>query len=355
MSGTRLMRACRLCIYAEYDKNINVSLEKIYEEMATRGIEVHQFRYPFLPKARSVIHINFPDAWANGPSLLVSFVKCCSFLVSLLVGHLRRSNIVWTVHNLESHESRHPWLERMHMSAVIALVDGVIISSQMLHAGAIKRFPALASKPNAIIPLPDYREMYPPPVTKEAARSMAGIPVGTFVILCFGMVRRYKNFDQLCRCFVDIGMSDCLLVMGGFPVDLEYTRELTLLTSNLENVRCRFERVPESELPILYGAADLVVAPFRDVTNSGSVVLALTYDVPTLAPNKGSLPGLQEQIGSDWLMLYDADLTPDTLRRAIKWVKTTPRAPSAPKDFMKLDNVTTKMLTFFERLHCQSN
>jgi len=241
------------------------------------------------------------------------------------------------------------------MSAVIALVDGIIVSSQMLHTTAIKRFPALASKPNVIIPLPDYREMYPPPVTKEIARSITGIPVETFVVLCFGMVRRYKNFDQLCHCFVEMGMSDCLLVMGGLPVDMEYTRELTLLTSNLANVRCRFERVPESELPILYGAADLVVAPFRDVTNSGSVVLALTYDVPTLAPNKGALLGLQEQIGSDWLKLYDGDLTSDTLRRAIKWARTTPRAPSAPKDFMELGNVTAQMLAFFERLHWQSN
>jgi hypothetical protein len=78
---------------------------------------------------------------------------------------------------------------------------------------------------------------------------------------------------------------------------------------------------------VLLRAADLVVAPFADILNSASVMLALSFDRPVLAPALGSLPGVAEAVGAGWMRLYEPPLTSVDLAGALV---DLPRADERP-------------------------
>jgi hypothetical protein len=59
-----------------------------------------------------------------------------------------------------------------------------------------------------------------------------------------------------------------------------------------------------------------VVLPYRRILNSGAALFALSRNRPILAPRLGTLPELQDEIGPDWVDLYDGqDVTTESLAR----------------------------------------
>jgi hypothetical protein len=75
--------------------------------------------------------------------------------------------------------------------------------------------------------------------------------------------------------------------------------------------------------------ADLMVLPFRDILNSGSSLLALSFNGPILVPAKGSLTELAQTVGPEWVRTYPESLTPEILADAIVWA-AKPRPSPAP-------------------------
>jgi beta-1,4-mannosyltransferase len=67
------------------------------------------------------------------------------------------------------------------------------------------------------------------------------------------------------------------------------------------------------------------VLPYRRILNSGTVLLALTFDRPVLVPDLGSMPDLQKAFGTDWIRLYAGELTTAELAGAIDWARATGR------------------------------
>jgi beta-1,4-mannosyltransferase len=72
-----------------------------------------------------------------------------------------------------------------------------------------------------------------------------------------------------------------------------------------------------------------VVLPFRDITNSCTALLALSFDRPVLVPALGAMAELQALVGDEWVRTYDDELTPDLLARALDWAVRRP--PGVPR------------------------
>jgi glycosyltransferase involved in cell wall biosynthesis len=140
-----------------------------------------------------------------------------------------------------------------------------------------------------------------------------GLPEDRFTFLFFGNVRRYKNVPQLIQEFRVLQGNDVHLVIAGLPGHGIDSSELEQLRGDDERVSLRLKFVPESAVPTYFGAADAVVLPFDSILNSGSVLLALSFNRRVLAPRLGALPEIQQEVGADWLSLYDGSLTADML------------------------------------------
>ena len=86
-----------------------------------------------------------------------------------------------------------------------------------------------------------------------------------------------------------------------------------------QNIRFYFEFVQAAEMQRFMRAADLIVLPYREILNSGSVMLALSFSRPVLVPAFGALSELHQAVGPDWIWLYEGELTSTTLEDAIQW------------------------------------
>ena len=63
--------------------------------------------------------------------------------------------------------------------------------------------------------------------------------------------------------------------------------------------------------------SELVVLPFTEITNSGSVLLALSLDRPVLVPGVPSIDELAAEVGPGWVFTYDGVLDDVALACAV--------------------------------------
>ena len=95
-------------------------------------------------------------------------------------------------------------------------------------------------------------------------------------------------------------------------------------------MRLTLEHVPEQDVQRYLRAADLVVLPFTEITNSASALLALSFDRPVLVPARGAMGELQALFGGDWVYIYESELTPALLASALDWAVQRP-SDTAPR------------------------
>jgi glycosyltransferase involved in cell wall biosynthesis len=80
------------------------------------------------------------------------------------------------------------------------------------------------------------------------------------------------------------------------------------------NIRLCEGFVPNDALEIYLNAADVFVLPVCSIFNSGSILLAMSFGLPCIAPRLGGLP---ETLREDGSLLYDPT-QPDGLLAALQ-------------------------------------
>ena len=73
--------------------------------------------------------------------------------------------------------------------------------------------------------------------------------------------------------------------------------------------------ISDEETQIYLRASDLVVLPYRDILNSGSALLALSFDRPVWLPEGNLADDLRDVVGEAWV--YSGELTPNNLLNAL--------------------------------------
>jgi beta-1,4-mannosyltransferase len=323
---------------------INQSLGEIY------GTTVVEFSIPRLLWGEfDVWHVQFPETvlyhtetWKVLPRLLI---------LRLLVGlnRLRRTKLVWTANNLGSHERNHPRLERWLWSFFLSRIDGFVTHSEAGAGIARHHHAPLDRKRHFVVPEPHFRSLRHDDVGREAARESLGMPRSAKVVLFVGRIRPYKCIDDLIAVFRRCSGPDLRLIIAGRPYTSEIARQLEEMAAKDRRIELIFGHVPEEGIQHYLRGADLLVLPYREIFLSGTALLALSYDRPILVPRRGALAELGEEIGPEWVRLYDGDLTPEELVAALDWA----RAPrSGPPDLHRHDlgEVTAALQRTYEAL-----
>jgi glycosyltransferase involved in cell wall biosynthesis len=57
-----------------------------------------------------------------------------------------------------------------------------------------------------------------------------------------------------------------------------------------ENIQFIIRRIEDNELPVLFGAADTTVIPYREASQSGVLFMSYAFGVPVVAPDIGGFP-----------------------------------------------------------------
>ena len=133
------------------------------------------------------------------------------------------------------------------------------------------------------------------PVTKEEARKTLGLNQQEKIILFFGFIRKYKGLDMLLEAMKIIKQKNSgikLLVAGEFYEDEKPYRELIEKNQLNDVLILRTEFIADSAVKYYLCAADVVVQPYRNATQSGVTPLAYHFEKPMVVTNVGSLPAL---------------------------------------------------------------
>jgi glycosyltransferase involved in cell wall biosynthesis len=131
------------------------------------------------------------------------------------------------------------------------------------------------------------------PVEPGAARRRLGLDAGDEVALFFGYIREYKGLDVLLDAWPAVATARprARLVVAGDPVRLDPARRDALLAAATRvGAVHRFGYVPFSEVAGCIAAADVLVLPYRHVSQSGVLYLALAHGLSVVATRVGALP-----------------------------------------------------------------
>jgi beta-1,4-mannosyltransferase len=312
----------------------------LYSAMTSLGVEVREATPRTLLDWRfDVWHHHWPDIYLNYPSVAHAARKIAVFLASVDFARARGSSIVWTVHNLGSHDRQHPRLEDWFWHRFTARLDGFLSLSEEGLNAARERFPGLRKLPGLVVPHGHYRGQYPDTVERRAARERLGIHPEAVVITHVGRIREYKNVPLLVRTFRSLPDQRAVLLVAGDVNGAPLRREIDSAVADDPRVKMVLELVPEPEMQLYLKAADLVVLPYADILHSGSAILALSFDRPVLIPSRGAMRELHDQIGGDWVRTFDGELSRGILEDAIDWALETPRPARAPLDRLEWDEI----------------
>jgi len=150
------------------------------------------------------------------------------------------------------------------------------------------------SKPAQFVEHPLY-DNFGESISKEEARKNLGLPVNDRIILFFGFIRQYKGLDILLRAMADERIKSAnikLLIAGEFYEDEKPYQQLIAEYNLQDQIILKTNFIPDSEVRNYLCAADCVIQPYRNATQSGVTPLAYHFEKPMVVTNVGGLPSL---------------------------------------------------------------
>lgn len=236
---------------------------------------------------------------------VLTYLSVLMFCMQIVILHrLSSIQIVWTLHNLHPHDVPDKELHRFcqRFLARRCLWLRVFSKNSVQRAAQELRVNEGLFR---IIPEGDYQSVYLDFCTTEEARKKLGLLPQARLLLFLGRIKPYKGISELIHAFNELRDPMTFLLLAGQITDKSYEEHILQQCSSSIMLHNRF--IPPSELHYYFNAADAVVLPFREIENSGSLVMAMGFSKPVVAPAKGVIP---QRLAHQHELLYD---TPEAL------------------------------------------
>ncbi len=206
------------------------------------------------------------------------------------VQRVRKTPVIFLCHNVLSHrESMVPGrggVERYLTRRAFRCADGFLVQAAGLVSAVEKLNPdGLVRK--VYHPLYEFYSQW-----DEAPKgALSADPSGLPRILFFGKIRRYKGLETFLRALALVRKETAFhaVVAGEFYMAPEPYRNLARRLQIEDSLEWRDHYIPNEEVPAVFRAADLVVLPYVEATQSGVVPVAYQFGVPVIASDVGGL------------------------------------------------------------------
>jgi glycosyltransferase involved in cell wall biosynthesis len=235
---------------------------------------------PAWPAARRAARQQAAEAWVL-PFWTWAWAGCWRVLLSGA-----RPPAVAIVHNPVDHDARPA--HRLAARLVLSRCEGLFTHARSLEEALAAVYPRtpLASHPlpsTSVVELPD----------RAAARRLLQIPEDARLAVFVGLIRPYKGVEELLEAFAGLpAQSGWQLVVAGEPWGSlgDRLQQRAARPDLRGRLRLELRWQSEEELRQLLAAADLVVLPYREGSQSAMAPIALAYGVPVLSTRVGGLP-----------------------------------------------------------------
>ena len=219
------------------------------------------------------------------------FMGPCLGTILRRVKKNKHTKVICIADNIFPHEKRPG--DKIFTKYFLKPIDGFITMSQKVLQD-LKEF--AKNKPAKFVPHPLY-DNFGDIISKEEARKKLGINEAEKLILFFGFIRKYKGLDILLNAMKILksekNYEDLkLLVAGEFYEDEKNYEQLLNDPVIKENLILETNFISDSKVKFYFCAADCVVQPYRNATQSGVTPLAYHFEKPMIVTNVGGLPSL---------------------------------------------------------------
>ncbi|HYH56655.1 MAG TPA: glycosyltransferase, partial [Anseongella sp.] len=206
------------------------------------------------------------------------------------------TQIVSVVDNIIPHERRAG--DHLLTKYFVNQVHGFLVMSRSVLKD-LDRFDK--KKPRVYSPHPIY-DIYGPPVDRKEARKALNMDPEARYILFFGFIRDYKGLDWLLEAFSEKrfrGLNVRLMIAGEFYVDEAPYQRLIDVLEIRPYLDLHTHFIPDTDVNKYFCAADVVVQPYKNATQSGITQIAYHYNKPMIVTNVGGLAEMvpHERVG----------------------------------------------------------
>ena len=201
----------------------------------------------------------------------------------------KRTRCIALVHNMLPHEPS--ILDKLFAPSFVRSQDAFVALSESVVKDIESIEQKITNRPKTFSPHPIY-DHYGDKMPKAEACKALNLPTDKQYMLFFGLVRAYKGLDLLLEAFAQIKdqlPNLQLIVAGEFYEDEEKYRSQIESSGLTERVIIRNEFIPDADLRKYFGAADLIVQPYKTATQSGVTQVAFHFEKPMLVTNVGGL------------------------------------------------------------------
>lgn len=321
----RRLRVMALPAYSRRRQNPFQAL--LYEAVEAHGVDVSEWTYWRAAFGRCDIwHLHHPDTVVFPRARWQAAGETLAMRLLLGWARARGIRIVWTVHELQSHDGLHPRLERWFWRYFVPRVDAFVSLTGSGLDLARRRFPALRDRPGHVVPHGSFRPVYANTTSRSEARRRLGLDPDAPVILHYGLVRPYKAVPELIAAFRQ-ARRDATLLVAGKVWDPALERKIRDLAGDAPNIGLHLDWIGFEETQLYFNAADVVVLPYSRIMNSGAALLSLSFDRPVLVPAMGAMAEHRARFGSQWVRLFEGSIGPEDLDDAVTWGRTARPAP----------------------------
>lgn len=254
----------------------NFRLFHVFNRFKTNPFVLLYF-FLFKIKCRDIVHFQ-----------LSSFPEFVLLLI-LILKLKGCKKIVVTVHNVVSHETNF-WTKHILLN-IYRLASRLIVHAQQNKDELTEGF-RIAPEKVWVIPHGNY--MFANPDETEPA---APVEKERFELLFFGYIREYKGLDYLLKSIDLVRRKNpkILLNIVGKPFeDFEKYRSLIKELQIEEFVHLHLDYVPFEKMKYYFNRVDVVVLPYKRISQSGVIFLSYAFARPVIATNIGGIPEVVE-------------------------------------------------------------
>lgn len=231
----------------------------------------------------------FHVLWNNKFEL---FDRTLLMLYYRLCGH----KVVLTAHNVNAarRDSRDNVLNRFTLRIQYHLAAHIFVHTSRMKDELIADFGVRDSRVS-VIPFGINDTSPRTDLTCAQARQRLGLEEDELAMLFFGQIAPYKGLEYLVAALPEIASRvprARLIIAGKIKKGGEqYWRgiERALMTQEGERTIRRIEHIPDEDVETFFKAADVLVAPYVNIFQSGVPFLAYSFGLPVIVTDVGSL------------------------------------------------------------------
>jgi beta-1,4-mannosyltransferase len=254
----------------------------------------------------NVLHLHWPNP-LFGPlfwdgSRVPAFLRMGLLIVDIALARARGRRIIWTLHNLVSHESKDAAREAFACKMLARLSHRIIAHSRSAIALAERVYNTQIAHKAHVIPMGNFDGIYssatpaPPPRAPGAAAPIH--------ILFFGAVRPYKGLKRLLRAFSEVTDPRVRLTIAGRAMDAKYGESIASLAAQDARIDLQLRFVDVPAVSPLFAKADVVIIPFERTLTSASLMLAMSLTRTCILPDEARIFDIVNDENS---LFFDSD------------------------------------------------